>query len=79
LYKKNCSGEDSIRVLACAPSNSAADLIAERLLQTVSPSDIFRYYAPSRDSNTVPEGIRKISSFGPGREDLSKDQIAKFK
>ena len=29
-------------VLACAPSNSAADLLAERLLDIVSPSDLAR-------------------------------------
>ena len=36
------------RILACAPSNSAADLIAERLASVLSPEELFRFYAPSR-------------------------------
>ena len=34
----------SSAVLACAPSNSAADLLAERLLETVAKSDLAWYY-----------------------------------
>jgi len=36
------------RILACAPSNSAADLIAEKLVGVLSPDELFRFYAPSR-------------------------------
>jgi helicase MOV-10 len=36
------------KILACAPSNSAADLIAEKLVGTLSPDELFRFYAPSR-------------------------------
>lgn len=36
------------RILACAPSNSAADLIAEKLARGLSPDELFRFYAPSR-------------------------------
>ncbi|KAJ3555412.1 hypothetical protein NM688_g2589 [Phlebia brevispora] len=41
------------RVFACAPSNSAADLIAQRL-KTLTPNEMFRFYAPSRHKNEVP-------------------------
>ncbi|KAG5651196.1 hypothetical protein H0H81_009525 [Sphagnurus paluster] len=44
------------RVLACAPSNSAADLIAMRLLD-LSPSELFRFYAPSRKKDQVPHQL----------------------
>lgn len=44
------------RVLACAPSNSAADLIASRLT-SLSTADLFRFYAPSRFKDQVPDEI----------------------
>ncbi|KAF6757614.1 RNA helicase [Ephemerocybe angulata] len=47
----------SARILACAPSNSAADLIAERLASSLSPQDLFRMYAPSRSKETVPDAL----------------------
>lgn len=40
--------DDNVKILACAPSNSAADLIAERLLKQLKPKQILRVYAPSR-------------------------------
>ncbi|KAG6873915.1 hypothetical protein C0995_009695 [Termitomyces sp. Mi166 len=43
----------SARILACAPSNSAADLIALRL-RDLSPSELFRFYAPSRAKDEAP-------------------------
>ncbi|KAJ8488175.1 hypothetical protein ONZ45_g14054 [Pleurotus djamor] len=43
-------------VLACAPSNSAADLIALRLLD-LGPDVLFRLYAPSRFKSQVPEAL----------------------
>lgn len=47
----------SARILACAPSNSAADLIAERLASSLSPQYLFRMYAPSRSKETVPDAL----------------------
>ncbi|KAG6857049.1 hypothetical protein H0H87_010405 [Tephrocybe sp. NHM501043] len=41
------------RILACAPSNSAADLIAMRL-RGLNTSELFRFYAPSRGKDQVP-------------------------
>ena len=35
-------------ILACSPENSAADLLAERLLPHVDKGDLFRIYASSR-------------------------------
>lgn len=51
------------RVLLCAPSNSAADLIAERLQQQgVGPSEMFRLNAPSRSVNLLPPALKTYSS-----------------
>ncbi|KAF5356561.1 hypothetical protein D9758_008259 [Tetrapyrgos nigripes] len=45
------------RVLACAPSNSAADLIAVRLQKHFNRQELFRAYAPSRNKNDVPSEL----------------------
>ena len=45
------------RVLICAPSNSAADLVAQRLSARLRNDQLFRYYAPSRSKNDVPDEL----------------------
>lgn len=47
-------------ILACAPSNSAADLIAERLAD-LGKNQLFRLNAPSRSKRTVPTSVLKFS------------------
>lgn len=44
-------------ILACAPSNSGADLLCQRL-RTHLPRSIYRLLAPSRDIRMVPEDIK---------------------
>lgn len=44
-------------ILACAPSNSGADLLCQRL-QVHLPRSIYRLLAPSRDIRMVPEDIK---------------------
>lgn len=45
------------RILACAPSNSAVDILATRLGAGLTPSDLFRFYAPSRSKDQVPHQL----------------------
>ncbi|KAF8621326.1 hypothetical protein AX15_007864 [Amanita polypyramis BW_CC] len=58
------------RVLACAPSNSAADLIVSRLSASFDTDEVFRFYAPSRSKTQVPTEmleytyVRDDGSFG---------------
>ncbi|KIY67632.1 RNA helicase [Cylindrobasidium torrendii FP15055 ss-10] len=52
------------RVLACAPSNSAADLIAERLVN-LGEGNLFRFYAPSRPSAAASDKLDKFTYKGP--------------
>lgn len=47
------------RVLACAPSNGAADVIAERLLDLGSDV-LFRLNAPSRNPKHLPPSLNSI-------------------
>jgi helicase MOV-10 len=52
-------------ILACAPSNSAADLIALRL-NILGPEQLFRFYAPSRPSASVPRELLPYCIFQIG-------------
>ena len=45
---KQIAGKASTKVLVCAPSNSAADLLLERLSVNLKPLDMFRLNAFSR-------------------------------
>ncbi|KAA1476103.1 P-loop containing nucleoside triphosphate hydrolase protein [Dentipellis sp. KUC8613] len=53
LIKQILTKYPSARILACAPSNSAADLIASRL-SSLGTDQLFRFYASSRFVRTVP-------------------------
>ncbi|KAF9003324.1 RNA helicase [Cyathus striatus] len=48
-----------VKILACAPSNSAADLIALRLTENkiLTSDELFRFYAPSRHKGQVPDQL----------------------
>ena len=48
------------RILACAPSNSAADLIATRLKE-LGKDVLFRFYAPSRHKDLVPDELDQFT------------------
>ncbi|XP_078384845.1 putative helicase MOV-10 [Oculina patagonica] len=71
---------ESSVILACAPENSAADLLAERLLAHVDKSKMFRMYATSRPWDFVPQALKdaRVVNFDfvshevyyPSKEDL---------
>lgn len=48
----------SCHILACAPSNSAADLLCNKILEHVDEHKVFRMYASSRDPECVPEKLK---------------------
>ncbi|XP_045911976.1 putative helicase mov-10-B.2 isoform X1 [Micropterus dolomieu] len=53
----------SCHILACAPSNSAADLLCSKILDHVDEHKVFRMYASSRDPNFVPERLKACSNL----------------
>lgn len=53
--------DSNARILACAPSNSAADLIAERLRDNLSPKQLLRLNAPSRSKDQLPKSLERFS------------------
>ena len=65
LLRRNQSGP---RLLACAPSNSASDLLAERLQQHgITHSEMFRLNAPSRQVNSLAESLKQCSRIDQGQ------------
>lgn len=60
--------EATCHILACAPSNSAADLLCKKILVHVDKHSVFRMYASSRDPKMVPEELKvsAASFYGKG-------------
>lgn len=57
-------------MLACAPSNSAADLITTKLSATLdSNQKLFRFNAPSRHTKEIPAEVLKYSYLVPSKDD----------
>ncbi|XP_054421036.1 helicase MOV-10 [Pteronotus mesoamericanus] len=68
-------------ILACAPSNSGADLLCQRL-QTHLPSSIYRLLAPSRDIRMVPEDIKPCCNWDAGKGEYvfpSKKKLQEYR
>ncbi|XP_023327482.1 putative helicase MOV-10 isoform X3 [Eurytemora carolleeae] len=55
------------KILAAAPSNAAADLLAERLKEHIPRSKIRRVHALSRNMLTINENIKDISNIVNGQ------------
>lgn len=51
------------RILACAPSNSAADLLCQRLLTNIAPRYIYRIMASSANYKDVPADVRPCCNW----------------
>ncbi|KAK3769722.1 hypothetical protein RRG08_004971 [Elysia crispata] len=67
----------SSRIVACTPSNSAADLIAERLHLSgqISQTDMVRLNAFQRSCDSLPESILKYCRFANDLEAISHFRI----
>uniref|UniRef100_A0A8C8B5G6 RNA helicase n=1 Tax=Otus sunia TaxID=257818 RepID=A0A8C8B5G6_9STRI len=71
------------RILACAPSNSATDLLCQRLIKDIAPRYIYRLIASSRSYQQVPDDIRSCCNWDdeqscyvyPSKEHLQRYRI----
>ncbi|KAG8450910.1 hypothetical protein GDO86_003254 [Hymenochirus boettgeri] len=69
-------------ILACAPSNSAADLLCERLLKHLDHREIYRIIATSRDVQTLPEDIKMCCNLDKSGKNYiypCKDELKQYK
>lgn len=48
----------SCHILACAPTNSAADLLCKKILEQVDHHKVYRMYARNWDPRSVPEELK---------------------
>ncbi|XP_042348310.1 putative helicase mov-10-B.2 [Plectropomus leopardus] len=55
--------QPSCHILACAPSNSAADLLCEKICEHVDEHKVLRMYASSRDPDHVPNKLKACSNL----------------
>ncbi|XP_013400593.1 RNA helicase Mov10l1-like [Lingula anatina] len=65
------------RILACAPSNSATDLLAEKLLQSnlVNKSDLVRLNAFNRLDDNIPEFLKPYCTTGDNLEVACRHRV----
>ncbi|XP_065293674.1 putative helicase MOV-10 [Dermacentor albipictus] len=67
--KQICTLIPSSRILIAAPSNSASDLLAERLLDHVMPSQMLRLYSSSVHPDKTSEKLKKCCNFSEGESE----------
>ncbi|THH30849.1 hypothetical protein EUX98_g3344 [Antrodiella citrinella] len=68
----------SARIVACAPSNSAADLIASRL-KVLGPVQLFRLYAPSRSKDQVDTSLHDYAYISSETHSFAVPPVAVVK
>ena len=58
------TGSDpNAKILICAPSNAATDVVVERLAEHVFPREMIRVMAYSRERKTVPESVMGYTNY----------------
>uniref|UniRef100_W5JXH6 RNA helicase n=1 Tax=Astyanax mexicanus TaxID=7994 RepID=W5JXH6_ASTMX len=68
------------RILACAPSNSAADQLCEKLLPHVDSHKVYRIYALSRSPAEIPPSLLDCCNLsGDDYEYPSKEELMDYK
>ncbi|NXQ88794.1 M10L1 helicase, partial [Nyctibius grandis] len=70
------------QILACAPSNSAADLLCQRLIKDIAPRYVYRLMASSRSYQEVPADIRPCCNWDERQSCYvypSKEQLGRYR
>ncbi|XP_038143312.1 putative helicase mov-10-B.1 [Cyprinodon tularosa] len=72
--------QTSCHILACAPSNSAADLLCTKIREHVDARNVYRIYASSRDPKLVPEQLKACSNLeGDSYHFPPKEKLMEYK
>lgn len=80
--KQVCHQIPTSNILVVAPSNSASDLVAERLLEHLAPSQIFRMYSANLSPSRVSRKLLKCCNYLPDRKCFSfpsKGKLQKYR
>ncbi|KAK9884828.1 hypothetical protein WA026_009054 [Henosepilachna vigintioctopunctata] len=65
------------RILVCAPSNAACDLLTRKLMPFCSNEVLRRFYSVSRDWNTVPSDIEEYTNIQNGVYEVFDGSVLK--
>ncbi|XP_062921481.1 putative helicase MOV-10 isoform X1 [Mobula hypostoma] len=69
-------------ILACAPSNSATDLLCQRIRRSVEKRHIYRLNAASRNWDSVPSDVKEYSNWNESTRSYevpSKDVLKQYR
>lgn len=66
--KQVCTQIPSSHILVVAPSNSACDVLAERLMEHMTPSELFRMYSGSVHPTKISQKLLKFSNYIPNQK-----------
>ncbi|NWV07663.1 SDE3 helicase, partial [Ptilonorhynchus violaceus] len=70
------------RILACAPSNSATDLLCQRLIKDIPPRNVYRLIASSRSYREVPTDIMPCCNWDDEQSSYvypSKEHLGQYR
>ncbi|KAK9884832.1 hypothetical protein WA026_009057 [Henosepilachna vigintioctopunctata] len=62
--------DTSKKILVCAPSNAACDMLTEKLIEFCKSHELIRIHSKARDKSMIPEKIRPYSNFS------SEDEVS---
>jgi hypothetical protein len=75
MYRQDRTGT----VLVCAPSNEAVDVIVSRLASTLSPYEMLRIQAYTREKRDVPDAVLKYCVYDANEDRFETPDVSKIR